>query len=180
MVSLKDLIGAARVDETRARIFLAEGRNAEAVKAAQSAVHVLEQNEHHSLAEALITYGKALARAGNQERARITLHWAIEISERAGAINRAGEAALCIIRELGGRLEEVQALSEKLPLLKELQRYEHDLVKQALISARGSVSHAARLLRTSHQHLAYLIEHRHKDLLPLRTPVKHRQKPLKS
>jgi tetratricopeptide (TPR) repeat protein len=177
MGSLKNKEGAAQVDETRARVFLAERRNAEAEKAARSAVRVLEQNQHYALAEALITYGRAQARLGRTEHARFTLYRALEISEQSGAHIRAGEAALCIIRELGGRLEEVQALSEKLPLVKELKRYEHDLVKQALISGGGSVTQAARLLRTSHQHLAYLIEHRHKGLLPLRTLAKHRQKP---
>jgi tetratricopeptide (TPR) repeat protein len=176
MVGLKDNIGAARVNETRARVFLAQRRNREAEKTAQSAVRTLEKNQHHSLAEALITYGKALARSGNYEQARATLHQAIEISEQSGATNRAGEAALAIIRELGGRLKEVQALSEKLPLVKELRRYEHSLIKQALASSKGSVSNAARLLRTSHQYLAYLIEHRHPDLLSARTPIKRRRK----
>lgn len=149
MESLKDREGAAQLDETRARVFLAQGRNTEAVKVAQAAVRVLEQNEHYSLAESLITYGKALARVGNYRQARVTLYWAIEISEKAGATNRAGEAALAIVQELGGHLEEVQSLSEKLPLIKELQRYEHDLIKQALISAGGSITQAARLLQTS-------------------------------
>lgn len=179
MGSLKDRVGAAQVDETRARVFLAERRNVEADKAARSAVRVLEQNQHHALAEALITYGRAQARLGRTEHARLTLYHAIEISEQSGALIRAGEAALAIIRELGGRLEEVQALSEKLPLLEELRRYEHSLVKQALISGQGSVTQAARLLRTSHQHLAYLIKHRHKDLLALRTPAIRRPKPRK-
>ncbi|HYX72564.1 MAG TPA: hypothetical protein VE732_07320, partial [Nitrososphaera sp.] len=176
MGSLKDRVGAARVDETRARVFLAQERNEEAEKAAQAAVRVLEQNQHHALAASLITHGKALARLGRAEQARLTLYRAIDISEQSGALNRAGEAALVIVRELGGHLEEVQALSEKLPLLKELERYEHSLIKQALISGGGSVTRAARLLRTSHQHLAYLIKTRHKDLLALRTPVVRRHK----
>lgn len=176
MESLKDREGAAQLDETRARVFLAEGRNAEAEKAARLAVKVLEKNEHYALAEALITYGKALARVSNFDKARVTLYWAVEISEKAGATNRSGEAALVIIQELGGRLEEVQTLSEKLPLVKELKRYEHDLIKQALIRGNGSVTQAARLLRTSHQHLAYLVEHKHKDLLPLRITAKRRRR----
>jgi tetratricopeptide (TPR) repeat protein len=176
MNSLRDSVGAARVDETRARVFLAQGHYREAERAAQSAVRVLEQSGHHALAEALITHGRALARLRRHEQARFILYRAIEISEQAGAMNRAGEAALVIVRELGGRLDEVQELSEKLPLVKELHRYEHDLIKQALIEAGGSVSDAARLLRTSHQHLAYAIEHRHKDLLTLRTPVKPRRR----
>jgi tetratricopeptide (TPR) repeat protein len=176
MESLKDPIGAARVDETRARVFLAEGRATEAERVAQLAVYTLERNQHHSLAEALITHGKALARLRRHEQARLTLYRAIEISEGAGARNRAGEAALVIVQELGGRLEEVRALSEKLPLVKELERYEHSLIKQALISGGGSITKAAYLLGTSHQHLAYLIEKKHRDLLALRTPAKRRLK----
>jgi hypothetical protein len=61
-------------------------------------------------------------------------------------MNRAGEAALVIIKELGGRFDEVQSLSAKLPLVKEIRRYEHDLIKQALINSDGMVTHApARL-----------------------------------
>jgi tetratricopeptide (TPR) repeat protein len=176
MLSLKDRVNAARVDETRAKIFLAQRRNVEAEKAAKSAVSILEQNQHHSLAEALITHGIALARIRNYEYARFTLYRAIEISLQSGAANRAGEAALAIIQELGGHLEELKSLSSKLPLVKELRRYEHDLIKEALISVGGRVSHAARLLRTSHQYLAYVIEHRYKDLIALRTPVKTRRK----
>ena len=176
MGSLKDRVGAARVNETRARVFLAQERYQDAEKAAHGAVRVLEQNQHHALAESLITYGKVLARLGRAEQARHTLYRAIEISEGAGAKNRAGEAALVIVRELGGHFEEVQTLTEKLPLLKELQRYEHGLIKQALISGGGSITRAARLLGTTHQHLAYLIKKRHKDLLALRTPVIRRRK----
>jgi tetratricopeptide (TPR) repeat protein len=176
MGSIKNRLGVARVDETRARVFLAQGNNTEAEKAARSAVSILEQSGHHSLAEALITHGTALARLSKHDHARFTLLRAIEISEEAGATNRAGEAALIIIRELSGRFDEVQALSAKLPLVKEIRRYEHDLIKQALIGADGVVSHAARLLRTSHQHLIYIIEHRHKDLIKSRTPKKERPK----
>ncbi|HEX8140055.1 MAG TPA: hypothetical protein VF544_21010 [Pyrinomonadaceae bacterium] len=138
MESLKDQIGAARVEETRARLFLAEKRHTEAERAAQVAVYTLERNQHPSLAGALITQGKALARLGRAEQARLTLYRAIELSEQAGARNRAGEAALVIVRELGGQFEEVQSLSAKLPLIKELRRYEHGLIKQALISAAAA------------------------------------------
>jgi tetratricopeptide (TPR) repeat protein len=176
MVSLKDAVHTARVDETRARVFLAQRRNVEAEKVAKSAVRVLEQSEHHSLAEALIIHGTALARLGSFSHARFTFLRAIELSEESGAVERAGEAALAMIKELGVHLEELQTLSAKLPLVKEIRRYEHDLVKQALISAEGSVTNAARLLRTSHQHLAYIIEHRHKDLLNVRKEKQHRSK----
>jgi tetratricopeptide (TPR) repeat protein len=176
MVSLKDRVGTARVDETRARVLLAQKCNAEAEEAAKSAVNILEQSEHHSLVEALITRGTALARLGKYDHARFTLQRAIELSEEAGAMNRAGEAALVIIKELGGRFDEVQSLSAKLPLVKEIRRYEHDLIKQALINSDGIVTSAARLLKTSHQHLIYIIENRHKDLIKLRTPKRQSPK----
>jgi tetratricopeptide (TPR) repeat protein len=175
--SLKDRMHTARIDETRARVFLAQNRNVEAEKAAKSSAVALEAGGHQALlAEALITRGKALARLTQYEQARFTLLRAIEISEQTGAMNRAGEAALVIVRELGGRFDEVQSLSTRLPLLKELRRYEHDLIKQSLINTGGSVTNAARLLQTSHQHLSYIIEHRHKDLIKFRTKKKERPK----
>jgi tetratricopeptide (TPR) repeat protein len=176
MVNLKDRVCVARVDETRARVFIAQGNYTEAEKVAKSAVSVLEQSGNHALAEALITHGTALAYLGHRDYARFTLLRAIELSEESGAMNRAGEAALIIIKKLGGRFEDAQSLSTRLPLVKELRRYEHDLIKQALISAGGIVSNAAHLLGTSHQHLIYIIEHRHRDLLKLRTPKKERPK----
>jgi tetratricopeptide (TPR) repeat protein len=175
--SLKDRMHTARIDETRARVFLAQNRNSEAEKAAKASASALEAGGHQALlAEALITRGKALARLAHYEQARFTLLRAIEISEQAGAMSRAGEAALVIVRELGGRFEELQTLSTGLPLLKELRRYEHDLIKQALINTGGIVTNAARLLQTSHQHLSYIIEHRHKDLIKFRTEKRERPK----
>lgn len=176
MASLKNRVHVARVDETRARVFLAQKKNVEAEKVAKAAVTVLEESGHHSLAEALITHGRALARLGHYSHARFVLLRAIEMSEEAGAMERAGEAALAIIKEIGAKLEEVQSLSAKLPLVKEIRRYEHDLIKQALISAGGRVTRAAHLLQTTHQHLAYVIESRHKDLLKVRSPKKERPK----
>lgn len=171
---LKDRMHMARIDETRARVFLAQGRNLEAEKTAKASIRALEEGGHHAvLAETLITRGKALARLGHSEHARLTLERAIEIAEQAGAKSRAGEAALVMFQELG-RMEETPI--PKLPLGKELRRYEHELVKQALIRAEGHISRAARLLGTSHQHLAYIIEHRHQDLIDSRKPKQQRPK----
>ena len=58
----------------------------------------------------------------------------------------------------------------------ELQRYEHDLIKDALVRANGSVTQAARLLGTSHQRIAQALEKKHRDLLPLHAPVIRRPK----
>ncbi|MFN2455399.1 MAG: response regulator [Pyrinomonadaceae bacterium] len=104
-VKLKDKGSIAQVDETRARVFLAEGRNAEAEKTVLAAVHTLEKGDERALlAEAMTTHGIALARTGCHERARFTLQSAVEIAQRTGDYEGAGQAALTIIEELGERL----------------------------------------------------------------------------
>jgi len=58
--SLKDRIALAQVDETRARVFLKEKRDADAERAARSSVRTLESSDRPSLlAEALKRHGMA-------------------------------------------------------------------------------------------------------------------------
>lgn len=103
--SLKDNAHLAGVDETRARVFLAEGRVADAEKLVRAAVQALEKGGEQSLlAEALTTQGVALARLGRHTRARLTLQRAVEVAEQAGDVEGAGQAALTIIEELGEQL----------------------------------------------------------------------------
>jgi transcriptional regulator with GAF, ATPase, and Fis domain len=112
-VSLKDSGIVAQIDETRARALLAQGRNAEAERIARLAVRTLEKgDERFVLAEALSTHGTALARLGYYEQARSTVQRAVEVAEQAGSLDRAGQAALTMIEELGERLtlEEMQSI----------------------------------------------------------------------
>jgi tetratricopeptide (TPR) repeat protein len=178
LINLKQSDSVAQVDETRARVFLAEGRNADAEKTARAAVVVLEQGGQLSLlAEALITHGTALARLGYYSQSYATLQHAIEVARASGSLNRAGDAALILIDELGEQLAP-RGVTSKLSgcSIEDIRRYEHDLIKDALMKAQGSVTHAARLLGTSYQRLTYLIENRHGDLLKARTPKKERPK----
>ena len=106
MTSLKDAVHLAQVDETRARVCLAEGKVGEAEKLARGAVGVLERGGEQSLlAEALTTQGTALARLGRHAEAGEVLLRAAEVAEAAGDAEGAGQAALTIIEELGERLE---------------------------------------------------------------------------
>ena len=99
---LKDDVHLAQVDETRARVMLAEGRVVEAEKTARAAVRTLEKGDELSLlAEALTTHGTALARLKHPEQARTTLERALEVAERAGDLESAGNAAMVLIEELG-------------------------------------------------------------------------------
>jgi tetratricopeptide (TPR) repeat protein len=178
LVSLKDSGTVAQVDETRARVFLAEGRHAEAEKAARWAVCTFEKCGRQSLlAEALITHGIALARLTYYTQSLSAFLRTIEIAEQMGTVNRAAEDALMMVRELGKHLasdEQAMMLGDALGESRLL--YEHNLIKQALIRAEGSITHAARLLGITHQSLGYMLKTRHKDLISARTPAKQRRK----
>jgi DNA-binding NtrC family response regulator len=86
---------------------LAQGHNLEAERVARSAVRTLEGGDEQSvLAEALTTHGTALARLGHHEQSRTALERAIEIADRAGALDQAGKASLTIIEELSAHLTQ--------------------------------------------------------------------------
>src|SRR4051812_24067783 len=55
-------------------------------------------------------------------------------------------------------------------------RYEYDIIRQALITSRGSVTRAALSLGVSHQRLIYILKSRHRELLSVRTPAKPRKR----
>jgi len=60
-------------------------------------------------------------------------------------------------------------------LEEEVRAYERNLIRLALDSAGGSITHAARLLNVTHQGLAYIVNGRHSDLLALRKPTRTRR-----
>ena len=91
----------AVIDESRAQVFIAERKFKAAEEVARHAVRVLDKSGHQGhLAEALITHGIALARLGKSEQAQFTLQRAFETAQQAGALNKAGMAALTLIEEL--------------------------------------------------------------------------------
>ena len=98
---LKDSGSVAQVNESRARVFLAEKRHDEAAAAARAAVRTLEQGDESALlAEALISHATALARTGRHDQARLALQRATAVAEQAGDKEGAGRAQLTIIEEL--------------------------------------------------------------------------------
>jgi transcriptional regulator with PAS, ATPase and Fis domain len=109
--SLKDSMHTAQVDDTRARVLLAQKRNAEAEKVARLSVRTFEQGDEQSLlAEALTTHGVALARLGRYDESRLTLERAVAMASAAGDDESAGVAMLTMIEELNERLS-FEALS---------------------------------------------------------------------
>jgi tetratricopeptide (TPR) repeat protein len=113
---LKDTVHSAQVDETRARVFIAAGRYAEAERLARIAANVLSKGgELALLSETLITHGVALARLGRHVPARSAFLRAQEMAELAGDREDAGLASLSLIEELGAELtfEELRVAYER-------------------------------------------------------------------
>jgi tetratricopeptide (TPR) repeat protein len=168
----------AQVDETRARVFLKENRNAEAEKAARTSVKTLENSDRPSLlAEALKRHGMALARLGHYSTALNAFRRAIDLSQ--DSFNRASDVALIAFQELGERLAIKDAVTTSgRPLHEEIFLLEHELIKHALENAQGRVTFAARTLGMSYQRLTHKLQTKHKDLLKDRSPLRHRKSQL--
>jgi tetratricopeptide (TPR) repeat protein len=105
-IDLRDSVSVAQVNESRAQVFLAQARHAEAETVSFGAVHSLEHGGQQALlAEALLTHGTALARLGRDAQARVVLNRAAEVAQQVGDIEAAGRAHLVIIEELQSRLQ---------------------------------------------------------------------------
>jgi tetratricopeptide (TPR) repeat protein len=92
----------AQVDETRARVFIAEKKYGEAERVITRAVRGLEQGgESALLSDALAVDGVARARLGDAEGSISAMRRAVEVAEGAGALTNAGLALLALIEEHG-------------------------------------------------------------------------------
>jgi tetratricopeptide (TPR) repeat protein len=99
--SVRDKIGIAQIDDTRAQVLIAERKFKQAEAVARNAARVLEKSGHQCLlADALVTQGIALARLKRSEPAQFIFQKAIEVAHQVGALNKAGLAALTMLEEL--------------------------------------------------------------------------------
>ena len=144
-VSLDDNAYAAQVNETRARVFLAEGRAIEAERSARTASEVFEAaGEQALLAEALTTRGTALARLGRFDEARIAFVRGAGTAEESGSKEVAGLALLAMFEELRERLpasELMNCYRRADELL--LRSQEPDLLSRLRRAARHALDAAA-------------------------------------
>jgi two-component system NtrC family response regulator len=114
--ALKENGSVAQVDETRARVFLAQNNPEDAERLSRTSVRTLENGgELAVLCEALTTRGSALARLGRVDEARATFERAMDTGEQSGNVNNAGLTALTFLEELGSELgaQERLALYER-------------------------------------------------------------------
>lgn len=147
--SMKDGAHIAQVDDTRAKVLLAEGRVADAEKLVRSAVRTLEKGGQQSLlAEALTTHGIVCARLGQHGRALLTLQRAVEVAQNAGDFESAGQTSLTIIEELGEHLP-AQDLSIAFDMAAEsLSGTQHPKTKDRLVVCARRVMHLIGVLPT--------------------------------
>src|SRR5215211_7197376 len=111
-VSLKDSRMVAQVNDTRARVFLAEKRFTEAERAIFAAIATFERGDDSSLlAEALTTEGSIFARSGKYDRAREAFSRASEVAAAAGDSHLAAVGQLRMIEDLGRVLPRAELLA---------------------------------------------------------------------
>lgn len=101
---LKDPGNLAQVDETRARVLVAENKYRDAERIIIDVIKTFEKGgEVALLADALTVQGVIWARLGIVESSITILHRAIRIAQDSGALVSAGQAALTMIEEHGAR-----------------------------------------------------------------------------
>lgn len=110
LLRLRDAGLMAQVDETRARVLIAEQKYREANRVIAGAIQTLEKGgESALLADALTIQGIAWARLGVHESSINILRRAVSLAAEAGAYSNAGLAALALIEEHGaGRLSQTE------------------------------------------------------------------------
>jgi tetratricopeptide (TPR) repeat protein len=109
---VKDKVRVAQVDDTRAQVFIAEGKYAQAELTARTAARSFDKAGRRCfLAETLMVQGIALARMREPQRAQFIFQQAIETANQAGSIGRAGLAALTMIEEIDTLPREVQSVA---------------------------------------------------------------------
>ncbi|HEX8283253.1 MAG TPA: helix-turn-helix domain-containing protein [Pyrinomonadaceae bacterium] len=123
---LRDTGNVAQVDETRARVLVAEKRYREADRIMPGVIKTLEQSgESALLADALTVQGVVWARLGGSDASIDILRRAMNLAQDSGATASSGHAALTLIEEHGAtwRLPESE--------LVKIYRRAHGLLKSS-------------------------------------------------
>lgn len=106
---LNDRVHNAQVDDSRARVMIAEGDLVKAERLVSGALRILEDGDEKALlAETLTTQGVVLAGLHKYEQARLALDRATDIAEQAGDPESAGLALVTLVEQLGHRLTNEQ------------------------------------------------------------------------
>jgi tetratricopeptide (TPR) repeat protein len=99
---LKDIGSLAQVDETRARVLVAEQKYREANRIIGSVIKTFEAGDESALlADALTLQGIIWARLGGLDSSADIMRRAMKIAQQSGAHTQAGQAAMTLIEEHG-------------------------------------------------------------------------------
>ncbi|HKP45640.1 MAG TPA: helix-turn-helix domain-containing protein [Pyrinomonadaceae bacterium] len=146
-----------------------------------AALTLVEELKDHLPAVELVSYYRmAESDLGNSQHPE--MHSRLGQCARNLMMTSTGSAADAAVHavaqtpEPATKAPDAPGFSLALSLEEHVLRYEADLISQALAASDGSVTRAARLLGVTHQGLAFILNGRHKDLLPARSPVKRRRR----
>lgn len=155
----------ARLTFQRA-IVVAEQAGDKAAAGRASLAVIEELNEHATRGELCSLYEQAADRLGKSQHPNITARLI------AGA-----RLVLRLLKPQTPAPEDAPVDWQGFSLRKAIHRYERRLIELALKDAGGAVTRAAELLGFKHhQSLISLLNNRHKDLLPERSPVVTRKR----
>jgi tetratricopeptide (TPR) repeat protein len=146
----------------------------------QQAIETAEQaGDSESAGIAALTLFEQLSRSLSADEVLTTIERAgglLETSREITTLRRLAKAAFdaLFITQAGSATDW-----EGFSLKSAVHQYESRLIKLALETSDGSVTHAANLLGLKHhQNLASIIAARHPELISVRRPVRLRRKPL--
>jgi tetratricopeptide (TPR) repeat protein len=167
--ALRDISHAAQVDDTRANLFMTEGRLIEAEEAARASITALEKSEEKAaLLESLFTYGRILCQLERYDDALPIFSRARNIAVQVGDAEREKEAIRATIEDCLGPV----CVDAGIPCKTVLRIMERGLYRRALDLSDKEVTQASRLLGyKTHQTLASGIKDRHPDLQFARSTV---------
>ena len=113
----------------------------------RQAVRVLERGGQQALlAEGLTTQGVALARSGNQARAKALLERAIEVAETVGDLEGAGRAKLSIIEEFADKISAKELITMYRSAIELLKSSQHPETGERLINCADALFETLREL----------------------------------
>jgi tetratricopeptide (TPR) repeat protein len=153
-IRLKDVATAAQVDETRARTLLAQRHPVEAERIVRAAVRTLERGDQQAiLAEAIATHGVALARLGNDVRARTLFDRAVDVATTAGDLEGAARVKLSLMEEMGQKLPAKELISiYRSAVVRLRDSQDQTSVKRLLICGERLFESLERLEREQHEY----------------------------
>ncbi|MEP6706309.1 MAG: tetratricopeptide repeat protein [Pyrinomonadaceae bacterium] len=170
---------------TQAAALSRSGRHQQAADIFRRAFEVAESAGHpEGAGQAALSMVEELGESLSSEIIGDTYARAEELLSRSQngiLLSRLGQCArraFAVSRQPAATGENAVSLKpfEGCSLDEEVLRFEADLIKNALEAANGSVTRAARLLKVTHQGLAFILQGRHKHLLSARTPIRKRRR----